>query len=73
MKCREYIFKLTSGQLKEADLLVRLDAAQHRLRCRYCRAFTRNDAALDEILAEHRERLTQPESPQREDGPGQTS
>lgn len=51
MKCKEYIFKLSSGQLAEAGMLDRLKAAEHRLRCRHCRAFTRNDAMLDGILA----------------------
>lgn len=50
MKCREYIFKLTSGQLAQAGLLDQLEATAHRWSCRHCRAFTRNDEALDRIL-----------------------
>jgi anti-sigma factor ChrR (cupin superfamily) len=59
MKCQEYIFKLTSGQLDEADVATRLQAAQHRLTCRHCRAFTRNDARLDQILADYQAHLTE--------------
>ena len=31
MRCKEYIFKLTSGQLAEAEWPERFGAAQHRL------------------------------------------
>jgi hypothetical protein len=61
MKCKEYIFKLTSGQLEEADLLVRLQAVQHRLTCRHCRAFTRNDQRLDRILGDYQNHLSKPD------------
>ncbi|HEX5277028.1 MAG TPA: hypothetical protein VFW42_05105 [Fluviicoccus sp.] len=61
MKCREYIFQLTSGQLRDAPKALRLEAAMHRMMCRYCRTFTRNDAALDRILAGYRESLQKPE------------
>ena len=37
MRCKEYIFKLTSGQLAEAEWPERFGAAQHRLTCRHCR------------------------------------
>ncbi|WP_101050005.1 hypothetical protein [Macromonas nakdongensis] len=50
MSCREYVFALTSGRLEEAGPTERFWAAQHRLMCRRCRAFTHNDAALDRIL-----------------------
>lgn len=60
MKCKEYIFRLTSGQLSEASLLDRALAVQHRLICRRCRAFTRNDAQLDAIVQDYREYLAQP-------------
>jgi hypothetical protein len=62
MKCREYIFKLTSGQLEEADLLVRLKATQHRLSCRNCRAFTRNDKRLDDMLMGYEAHLSKPDA-----------
>jgi hypothetical protein len=55
--CRDYIFLLTSGQLVEAGWELKLRAAQHRLICRHCRAFTRNDAALDHILSAHKARI----------------
>lgn len=60
MKCREYIFRLTSGQLEAAGLLERLEATAHRLSCRHCRAFTRNDQALDRILQDHAARAQAP-------------
>lgn len=50
MTCQEYIFQLTSGRLEEAGPKDRFWAAQHRLMCRRCRAFTHNDALLDEVL-----------------------
>jgi hypothetical protein len=54
MNCQTYVFKLTSGQLAEAGLLERLDAAGHRWMCRHCRAFTANDALLSACLAHHK-------------------
>lgn len=60
MKCREYIFKLTSGQLRDAPLGLRTEAALHRTVCKYCRTFTRNDAVLDGILDGYRQHLRQP-------------
>lgn len=59
MKCQTYIFQLTSGQLDNAGWLPRLQAAQHRLICHRCRAFTRNDALLESILQHYRAELTQ--------------
>lgn len=59
MTCKEYVFKLTSGQLEEADRLERFWAGQHRLMCRHCRAFTRNDQRLDGILAGYKDQITQ--------------
>lgn len=61
MNCKDYIFKLTSGQLEEAGWLVRTQAAQHRMICRRCRAFTRNDQALDGILAGYEAHKLAPE------------
>ena len=61
MKCREYIFKLTSGQLQNAPKALRLEAAMHRMMCKYCRTFTRNDATLDNVLAGYRESLQRPD------------
>lgn len=54
MRCKEYIFRLTSGQLDEATGVQRFWAAQHRLMCRSCRAFTHNDRQLDQILDAYR-------------------
>jgi len=61
MKCKEYVFKLTSGQLKEAPLSERLWATQHRLVCRHCRAFTRNDERISAILQNYKAQLTSPD------------
>lgn len=57
MTCKDYIFKLTTGQLKQAPLSLRLEAGLHRALCRYCRTFTRNDARLDQALAQYRDTL----------------
>lgn len=62
MNCREYIFKLTSGQLSQAGSIERFWAAQHRWICTRCRTFTRNDQQLDAILDNYREHLVQPQS-----------
>lgn len=61
MRCKEYIFKLTSGQLAEAEWPERFWATQHRLMCRHCRAFSANDARLSEILRRYQDQLTQPD------------
>lgn len=55
MRCKEYIFKLTSGQFENAPLAVKLEARAHRMICKYCRAFTRNDQKLQQILGDYRE------------------
>ncbi len=60
MKCREYIFKLTSGQLDQATAFERFLALQHRMMCGRCRSFTKNDAQLDRILTSYRERILTP-------------
>jgi hypothetical protein len=55
MRCREYIFLLTSDQLQEAGTALALQARLHRLVCRHCRAFTRNDQQLLAALAQQRQ------------------
>lgn len=65
MKCREYIFLLTSGQLEQAPAGRRMEAWMHRLMCRKCRAFAHNDGRLDGMLADYREALRRDET-----GPG---
>jgi hypothetical protein len=60
MKCKEYVFKLTSGQLDDAPLDERMQAKLHIAICKYCRAFTRNDAKLDAVLAGYKEHLARP-------------
>lgn len=63
MTCKQYIFKLTSGQLADAGMGERLWATQHKLMCRHCRAFTHNDKQLDAVLQAYQTRLTQPDAP----------
>lgn len=63
MKCRDYIFQLTSGQLEEADTVARIAAWQHRMICFRCRAFTRNDRALQDMLKGYGEHLQTPPAP----------
>ncbi len=55
MRCREYIFLLTSDQLQEAGTALALQARLHQLVCRHCRAFTRNDQQLLAALAQQRQ------------------
>lgn len=55
MKCREYIFLLTSDQLTHANYLKAIEAVAHRFICRQCRRFTRNDEMLLKLLAQQRE------------------
>ena len=61
MKCKEYVFKLTSGQLDDAPLDERLQAKLHVTMCKYCRAFTRNDRKLDAVLVGFKAHLIKPE------------
>ncbi len=63
MNCRDYVFLLTSDQLSEASLGLRLSAGLHRLRCSRCRAFTRNDQALLDALAKHQQQQRRAISP----------
>lgn len=55
MTCKEYIHLLTSGQLANASLGVKMDARLHRMICKYCRSFTKNDKHLDDILQRYKE------------------
>ena len=65
MKCKEYVFKLTSGQLDEAPLGERMQARMHRLACKACRAFTHNDQKLGTVLADYKKHLTEQDQPDR--------
>jgi hypothetical protein len=58
VKCREFIFLQTSGQLGEARFGMRSAATLHRWMCVKCRSFARNDAVLEGVLGEWRQRLT---------------
>lgn len=62
-KCQQYVFKLTSGQLEEASYGERLQARLHLLVCSRCRAFTRNNTALDGIFQNWRDQLQTPDMP----------
>lgn len=57
MKCRDYIFELTSGRLEEGGWWMQTQARTHRLLCVRCRAFTRNDQALRDALQARRVQL----------------
>lgn len=57
ISCKDYIFQLTSGQSAQARGWMRARGTYHRLICTRCRAFTRNDAALDRLLAHYRAQL----------------
>ena len=46
MKCQEFIFLLTSGQLKEGSAVLKSSAFMHRMMCRRCSAFYHNDNTL---------------------------
>ena len=61
MTCREYIFMLSSGQLEHASRGMKMQAATHRMICKRCRTFTRNDRALDGLLEDYRQHLKQPD------------
>jgi hypothetical protein len=62
VKCREFIFLQTSGQLTAAPFIRRSAAAMHRWMCVKCRSFARNDGLLDGLLAEWRDHLTRGEN-----------
>ncbi len=57
MKCREYVFLVSSKAMNEATLRERMNAFAHRMICDKCRAFTRNDQQLDVWLRQFRESL----------------
>ncbi len=61
INCQRFVFLLTSGELQESGWLTRLQAGQHRLMCRHCRAFAANDRLLDDIVRAQRERLQTPD------------
>lgn len=61
MTCKQYIFHLTSGQAQEAGALDRFWAAQHRLVCHRCRAYTRNDQQLSVLLQNYRDQVLSPD------------
>ena len=61
ISCQRFVFLLTSGELQESGWLTRLQAGQHRLVCRHCRAFAANDRLLDDIIRAQRERWQTPD------------
>lgn len=67
LTCRRFTDLVASGELRESGWLTRVQAGQHRLVCRHCRAFEQNDRRLDDIVAAHRDRLTRPD----DEPPGQ--
>lgn len=69
MKCREFVFLQSSGQLAEPGTAAttRARARMHRWMCSACRAFASNDEALDGLIGAWRDHLQPPEPPA---GPG---
>lgn len=67
ISCQRFVFLLTSGELDESGWLTRMQAGQHRLVCRHCRAFAANDRRLDDIVRAQRERWLQPDEAPRDD------
>jgi len=63
MNCKQYIFKIASGQLENAGAMEKLQALQHRLMCRACRAFTQNDRQLSSILKGYKAHQFRQEDP----------
>lgn len=57
MKCKEYIFKLTSDQFDKAPVQTKMEASFHRLICKNCRAFTANDAIVKKIMKPYKSTL----------------
>lgn len=51
MKCRDYVFGLTSGQWEDAAWPTRLASGLHRAMCVRCRRFSANDARLLALAA----------------------
>ncbi|AZR92486.1 hypothetical protein BBB39_00925 [Bordetella trematum] len=58
MKCRDYVFGLTSGQWEDAAWPTRLASGLHRAMCVRCRRFSANDARLLALAARYRGWLT---------------
>ncbi len=65
MKCREFVFLQSSGQLADpgTGAATRTRARMHRWMCSACRAFAANDEALDGLLGGWREHLQTPDRP----------
>lgn len=57
MVCKDFIFRLTSGQLDSAGFKDRLLAAAHTLICSKCRQFQKNDRLLSVHLARYRQEI----------------
>jgi hypothetical protein len=60
MKCQEYIYRHTCGQWEQSTRMDRFWMTQHRMMCRRCATFTRNDTQLDQILQGYRQHLWMP-------------
>lgn len=50
MKCKRFIFSLTSSRLSDAGFFTRLNAKVHCLICPRCRAFKNNDDKVTQIV-----------------------
>lgn len=63
MKCDEYIFQLSSGQLARAGALPRLAAKAHVLMCVHCRRYTANDRHLSQVVQTWHQRVSAQDPP----------
>lgn len=63
MKCKEFVFLVSSGQMPQAPTATRMAGRMHRYMCGHCRAFEANDQALSRTLNGMRERQWPPVEP----------
>jgi hypothetical protein len=57
MVCKDFIFKLTSGQLALSGLKDQFIAYVHTFICSNCRHFKRNDRIIGRYIANYREEI----------------
>ena len=57
MKCKRFVFTLTSGQLANAGFVDKLQSKLHYLICPYCRAFKHNDDKISKIIGNVKKRM----------------
>lgn len=57
MKCQQYVFLVSSGQLTRASTTQKGLAKAHYLMCPNCRNFTKNDALLTRVVQAHKQKM----------------